>query len=62
MRVGRLVKLSTCAVPALLLFNQSCSAVSESPFGFAPHFPALPMTANLKAGHMQASPPSQPTL
>ena len=58
--MGRLVKLSTCAVPALLLFSQSCSAVSGSPLGFAPHFPGLPITANLNGGHIHASPPSQP--
>ena len=51
MSVVRFVKLSACAVPALLLFSQSCSAVSGSPFGLAPHFPGLPMTANLKGGH-----------
>ncbi|MES1205461.1 MAG: hypothetical protein ABUS79_05945 [Pseudomonadota bacterium] len=56
------MKLSACAVPALLLFSQSCNAVSGSPLGFAPHFPGLPMTASLKGGHMQASPPSHPTI
>src|SRR4051794_5176736 len=50
--VVRSVKLSTCAVPALLPLSQSCSAVSGSPFGFAPHFPGLPMTANLNGGQI----------
>lgn len=60
--VTRLVKLSTRAVPALLLFSQSCKAVSGSPLGFAPHLPGLPRTATLSGGQVQPSPPSQPTI
>src|SRR3954469_6467358 len=60
--VVRLLMLSTSAVPALLLLSQFCKAASGSPPGFAPHLPGLPMTASLKGGHMQASPPSQPTV
>ena len=51
--VTRLVKLSTRAVPALLLFSQSCKAVSGSPLGFAPHLPGLPRTATLSGGQVQ---------